>query len=62
MSQKTRTIVLTVIATLLVVFVLQNMKSVTLKVIVWNLSTPLVVLIGLVFFGGAVAGWFWRRR
>lgn len=62
MSKQTRTIVLTVIATLVVVFALQNTRSVSVRVIVWNPAIPLVVLIGLVFSAGAVAGWFWRRR
>jgi uncharacterized integral membrane protein len=62
MSPKHRTIILTVIVTLFVVFALQNMREVTVRVIVWNLSVPLVVLIALVFLGGGVAGWFWRRR
>lgn len=62
MSRQTRTIVLTIIATLFVVFALQNLRDVTVQVVVWRPSIPLVVLIALVFFAGAVAGWFWRRR
>jgi uncharacterized integral membrane protein len=62
MSRQTRTIVLTIIATLFAVFALQNLNSIRVRVIVWNPSVPLVVLIALVFFGGAVAGWYWRRR
>jgi len=61
MSKQTRTVVLTVIATLLAVFTLQNLREVSVKVIVWNPSIPLVVLIGLVFIAGGIAGWFWRK-
>ena len=62
MSKQTRTIVLTVIATLFVVFALQNLRDVPVRVIVWTPSVPLVVLIALVFLAGGVAGWFWRKR
>lgn len=62
MTRQTRTIVLTVIATLFVVFALQNLDHVRVRVIVWYPSVPLVVLLTLVFGAGAVAGWFWRRR
>lgn len=62
MSKQTRTIVLTVIATLFAVFALQNLRDVSVRVIVWTPSIPLVVLLLLVFLAGGVAGWFWRRR
>jgi uncharacterized integral membrane protein len=62
MSPKNRTIVLTVIVTLLVVFAVQNLHNVRVKVIVWNPSIPLVVLMALVFVGGVVADRLWRRR
>lgn len=62
MTRQSRTIVLTVIATLFVVFALQNLRTVSVRVIVWNSSVPLVVLLSLVFLAGGVAGWYWRRR
>ena len=62
MSKQARTIVLTVIATLFAVFALQNLRDVSVRVIVWTPSVPLVVLLVLVFLAGGVAGWFWRRR
>jgi uncharacterized integral membrane protein len=62
MSKQPRTIILTVVITLFVVFALQNLRSVTVRVIVWQPSMSLVVLLGLVFLAGGVAGWFWRRR
>lgn len=62
MPKQTRTIVLTVIATLFVVFVLQNLRSVSVRVIVWTPSVPLVGLLSLVFLAGGIAGWYWRRR
>lgn len=62
MRKQTRTIVLTVIATLLVIFALQNVRDVPVRVIVWTPAVPLVLLIALVFFVGGVAGWFWRRH
>ena len=62
MSKQTRTIILTVIATLLVVFILQNLRDVTVRIIVWTPSVPLVVLIALVFLAGGIAGWFWRKH
>lgn len=62
MSKQTRTVVLTVIVTLLAVFILQNLREVSVKIVVWNPSIPLVVLIGFVFLAGGVAGWFWRKH
>jgi uncharacterized integral membrane protein len=62
MTKQSRTIVLTVIVTLFVVFVLQNLRSVSVRVIVWTPSVPLVVLLSLVFLAGGVAGWYWRKR
>jgi uncharacterized integral membrane protein len=62
MSPKSRTIVLTVLATLFVVFALQNLGNVRVKVIVWTPSIPLVVLMAFVFAGGVVADRLWRRR
>jgi len=60
-TPKTRTILLTIIATLVVVGVLQNMRQVTLRFILWEASVPLagflLVLVGLGFLGGL----FWRR-
>jgi uncharacterized integral membrane protein len=62
MSKQTRTIVLSVIVTLLVVFILQNMREVSVRIIVWTPSIPLVMLIALVFLAGGIAGWFWHKR
>ncbi len=62
MSRQTRTIALTIIVTLFVVFALQNLRDVYVHVIVWTPSIPLVALLALVFLAGGIASWFWRRR
>ena len=61
MSKQSRTIFITVVATLLAVLILQNLRSVDLRFIVWDFSAPLVLVLLLVFGGGLATGYFWRR-
>lgn len=62
MSKQTRTIILTIIATLVVVGVLQNMRTVSIRFILWEVGVPLSLFLLFVVGLGFVAGLFWRRR
>lgn len=61
-SKQTRTIVLTIIATLVAVAVLQNMRSVTVRFVLWDAAVPLSLFLLFVCGLGFLAGLFWRRR
>ena len=61
-SKQTRTIILTVTATLLVVGVLQNMRTVTIRFVLWDTGVPLSLFLLFVAGLGFIAGLFWRRR
>ncbi len=61
-SKQTRTIILTIIATLVVVGVLQNMRTVSIRFILWEVGVPLSLFLLFVVGLGFVAGLFWRRR
>jgi uncharacterized integral membrane protein len=61
-SKQAQTILVTVLATLIAILVLQNIRGVTLRFIIWQGNFSLAVLLPAVFFAGALAGWFWRRR
>jgi len=62
MNRQMRTILITALATLVVVLMLQNMRSVTLRFVVWELRFPLAVLLPAIFGAGILAGRVWRRR
>jgi uncharacterized integral membrane protein len=62
MNRQVRTILITTLATLVVVLMLQNMRSVTLRFVVWEIRFPLVLLLPLIFGAGVFAGRIWRRR
>lgn len=62
MSKQTRTIVLTVIATLLAVGILQNIRTVTIRFVLWEASVPLSLFLLFVAGLGFTAGLFWRRK
>lgn len=62
MNRQARTILITTLATLVVVLMLQNMRSVTLRFVVWEVRFPLVLLLPLIFGAGIFAGRIWRRR
>lgn len=61
-SKQTRLIILTVVATLLGVAILQNIGEVPIRFIRWEARVPhslfLLFVVGLGFIGGL----FWRRR
>jgi len=62
MNRQVRTILITALATLVVVLMVQNMRSVTLRFVVWEVRFPLIVLLPLIFGAGIFAGRIWRRR
>ena len=62
MSRQTRTITLTILATLFVVFALQNVHHVRVNVIFWQPAIPLVLLIALAFGLGFAVHAVGRRR
>lgn len=62
MSGKPRTIIISVIATLLAVLLLQNVRAVTLRFVVWEVSLPLALVVAVGFGLGYGVAWFWRRR
>ena len=62
MSKETRIVILSVIATLVVVGVLQNMRTITIRFILWEMGVPLSLFLLFVVGLGFIAGMFWRRR
>lgn len=52
----------TVLGTLIAILVLQNIREVTVRFVIWQGEFSLAFLLPAVFFGGAVFGWFWRKR
>lgn len=62
-------IVAAVILALLLVFILQNLSSVTVRILVWQIDVPLGVALLVVAGGGALIAaligrvvlWRWRR-
>ena len=62
MSKQIRTILLTIAATILVVVLLQNARSIPLHFLIWEGTVPLVILFPLVFLLGVGFGYFLRRR
>lgn len=62
MKRDLRLVLISTVATLLVVLMLQNMGAVTLRFVVWTASVPVALLIPVVFGGGVLATWLWRRR
>ena len=61
-SKQTRTILLSVIVTLIAVGVLQNMRTVLIRFILWDAGVPLSLFLIFVAGLGFTAGLFWRRR
>jgi len=61
-SKETRIVILSVIATLVVVGVLQNMRTITIRFILWEMGVPLSLFLLFVVGLGFIAGMFWRRR
>jgi uncharacterized integral membrane protein len=61
-SKQTRIVILTIVATLVVVGVLQNMRTVTIRFILWEMAVPLSLFLLFVVGLGFIAGMFWRRR
>jgi uncharacterized integral membrane protein len=61
-SKETRIVILTIVATLVVVGVLQNMRTVTIRFILWEMGVPLSLFLLFVVGLGFIAGLFWRRR
>jgi uncharacterized integral membrane protein len=61
-SKQATTILVTVLGTLITILVLQNIRQVTVRFVIWQGDFSLAVLLPAVFFGGVVAGWFWRKR
>jgi len=43
---------------LTVLFILQNMEVVEIRFLFWSISMSRSLMIFLLFFGGALAGWF----
>ncbi len=62
MPRNLRTIVTSVLITLVIVVVLQNLRGATIRFIVWDVSMPLALLLGLTFAAGGLTGWLARRR
>ncbi|MBE2216044.1 MAG: LapA family protein [Opitutaceae bacterium] len=62
MSKETRLVILSIIGTLVVVGVLQNMRTVTIRFILWEMGVPLSLFLLFVVGLGFIAGLFWRRR
>lgn len=61
-SKETRLVILSIIGTLVVVGVLQNMRTVTIRFILWEMGVPLSLFLLFVVGLGFIAGLFWRRR
>ena len=61
-NKRARTIIVTAALTLSAVLMLQNMRQVTLRFVMWDATLPLALLLALVFACGAIGAWFWRRR
>ncbi|MGH8018675.1 MAG: hypothetical protein ACREIA_10335 [Opitutaceae bacterium] len=62
MNANVRTILVTVLVTLMAVLVLQNLRGTTVRFIVWDLAMPLAMLVILAFALGWMLHWFWRGR
>lgn len=62
MSKETRIVILTIIGTLIVVGVLQNMREVPIRFILWEVRVPHSLFLLFVVGLGFIAGLFWRRR
>ena len=62
MPKNPRTIITTVVITLLAILVLQNIRAVTLRVIVWDVTLPLALVVIVSVAIGVGTAWFWRRR
>jgi len=62
MTPKFRTILITVLATLLTVLILQNLRGTSVRFIVWDVGMPLSLLVILAFGLGWAMHWFWRGR
>ncbi len=62
MNANVRTVVVTVLVTLMVVLVLQNLRGATVRFIVWDLAMPQAALVLLAFALGWAMHWFWRGR
>jgi len=56
----------TILVLLVVLFLLQNLATVEVDFLIWELALPKIVLLSLVFLiGGAaglIIGWRWPRR
>jgi uncharacterized integral membrane protein len=62
LSRQLRTILITVIATIVLIMALQNMRGVLLRLIVWDATVPLALLLLAAFGAGVAVAAFWRRR
>ena len=62
LSPRAKTILLSVAATLLFVLILQNLRPVALRFVVWDASVPLALLVVLSAGAGWLSHWIWRGR
>jgi uncharacterized integral membrane protein len=58
MKGKIRRITLFVGLGLLAVVILQNLKNIQLKLLVWEVNAPLILFIPIIFLVGYGIGWF----
>jgi uncharacterized integral membrane protein len=58
---KAKTIVLLVAAGLLTILVIQNSKTVPIRLFFWPISMPVIILVPAIFLLGFFAG-FWRAH
>ncbi len=54
--QRIKTIFLGIIALLLIIFLVQNLKTVSINFLFWGIDLPRVVLVAIVFLAGIVFG------
>ncbi|BET68178.1 hypothetical protein ASA1KI_30960 [Opitutales bacterium ASA1] len=62
LSPRAKTILLSVAATLLIVLILQNWRSATVRFVVWEASMPLALLVLFSAGAGWLSHWIWRGR
>ena len=62
MKTQTRTILVTIVATLLAVVIFQNIRAVDFRFILWQFTVPLTLVVLVSIGVGMLVHWIWRRK